>query len=170
MNGVQQRAAAKHFADYWKGKGYEKGESQKFWLSLLTDVFGVEHAAECIFFEDQVHLDHTNFIDGSIPETHVLIEQKGIDKDLKKPILATAYPPVSRQPCRVASDVVFTYLENPYSFAMCGKKLQFVPLLYDRSPHATALSARSGGVTLLSISVATISAIAVGPQAEDFIV
>ncbi len=84
MNDVQQRAAAKHFAEYWKGKGYEKGESQKFWLSLLTDVFGVEHAAEVIFFEDQVHLDHTSFIDGSIPETHVLIEQKGVDKDLKK--------------------------------------------------------------------------------------
>ena len=48
MNDVQQRAAAKHFAEYWQGKGYEKGESQKFWLSLLTDVFGVEHAAEYI--------------------------------------------------------------------------------------------------------------------------
>jgi len=82
MNDVQQRAAAKHFAEYWNGKGYEKGESQKFWLSLLGDVFGVEHAAEYITFEDQVHLDHTSFIDGYIPETHVLIEQKSIDKDL----------------------------------------------------------------------------------------
>jgi len=86
MNDVQQRAAAKHFAEYWKGKGYEKGESQKFWLASLGDVFGVEHATEYISFEDQVHLDHTSFIDGYIPETHVLIEQKSIDKDLKKPI------------------------------------------------------------------------------------
>ncbi len=86
MNDVQQRAAARHFAEYWKDKGYEKGESQKFWLSLLTDVFGVQHAAEFISFEDQVHLDHTSFIDGYIPATHVLIEQKGIGKDLKKPI------------------------------------------------------------------------------------
>lgn len=86
MNDVQQREAVKHFAEYWKGKGYEKGESQKFWLSLLGDVLGVEHAAEYISFEDQVHLDHTSFIDGYIPETHVLIEQKGIGKDLKKPI------------------------------------------------------------------------------------
>ncbi|QUA54331.1 hypothetical protein [Aristaeella lactis] len=54
MTDVQQRAAAKHFAEYWKGKGYEKGESQKFWLSLLSDVFGVEHVAETIEFEDQV--------------------------------------------------------------------------------------------------------------------
>ncbi len=31
-------------------------------------------------------LDHTSFIDGFIPSTHVLIEQKGIGKDLNKPI------------------------------------------------------------------------------------
>ena len=31
-------------------------------------------------------LDHTSFIDGFIPATHVLIEQKGIGKDLRKPI------------------------------------------------------------------------------------
>ena len=86
MNDVQQRAAAKHFADYWRGRGYEKGESQKFWLSLLTDVFGVEHAAEFISFEDQVHLDHTSFIDGYIPATHVLIEQKSLGKSLSQPI------------------------------------------------------------------------------------
>ena len=86
MKDVQQRAAAKHFAEYWKGKGYEKGESQKYWLSLLSDVFGVEHAAEYISFEDQVHLDHTSFIDGFIPATHVLIEQKSIGKSLTAPI------------------------------------------------------------------------------------
>lgn len=66
MNDVQQRKAAKVFAEYWKGKGYEKGESQKFWLSLLSDVFGVENVAAFIEFEDQVHLDHTSFIDGYI--------------------------------------------------------------------------------------------------------
>lgn len=33
-----------------------------------------------------MHLDHTSFIDGSIPTTHVLIEQKGLGKDLKRPI------------------------------------------------------------------------------------
>lgn len=82
-----QRAAAKQFAEYWQGKGYEKGQSQPFWLSLLRDVYGVEHPEEFISFEDQVHLDHTSFIDGSIPATHVLIEQKSLDKDLDAPIL-----------------------------------------------------------------------------------
>ena len=86
MNSTQQQAAAKQFAAYWKGKGYEKGESQPFWLSLLRDVYGVEHPEQFITFEDQVHLDHTSFIDGFIPSTHVLIEQKGLGKDLKKPI------------------------------------------------------------------------------------
>lgn len=86
MNDTQQKAAAKSFAAYWKGKGYEKGESQAFWLSLLRDVYGVEHPEQFIIFEEQVHLDHTSFIDGTILSTKVLIEQKGLGKDLKKPI------------------------------------------------------------------------------------
>ncbi|MBQ3667842.1 MAG: methylase, partial [Clostridia bacterium] len=120
MNDVQQRAAAKHFADYWKGKGYEKGESQKFWLSLLTDVFGVEHAAEYIAFEDQVHLDHTSFIDGYIPETHVLIEQKGIGKDLKKPIKqsdGTLLKPIE-QAKRYANEL--PYSQRPRWIIVCN--------------------------------------------------
>lgn len=86
MTEAQQQKAARTFADYWKDKGYEKGESQKFWLSLLRDVYGVEHPEQFIEFEEQVHLDHTSFIDGYIPATRVLIEQKALDKDLKKGI------------------------------------------------------------------------------------
>lgn len=86
MTTAQQQQAARNFAVYWKDKGYEKGESQPFWLSLLRDVYGVEHPEQFIQFEEQVHLDHTSFIDGTIPATHVLIEQKGLGKDLNKPI------------------------------------------------------------------------------------
>ena len=86
MTEAQQRQAAKHFAEYWAGKGYEKGESQKFWLSLLGEVYGVEHPAEFISFEDQVHLDHTSFIDGHIRATRVLIEQKSLGKNLLEKI------------------------------------------------------------------------------------
>lgn len=86
MTTAQQQQAARNFAAYWKDKGYEKGESQPFWLSLLRDVYGVEHPEQFIQFEEQVHLDHTSFIDGTIPTTHVLIEQKGLGKDLNKPI------------------------------------------------------------------------------------
>jgi len=86
MTDTEQRAAAKKFAAEWKGRGYEKGECQPFWLELLRNVFGVENPAHFIAFEDQVHLDHTSFIDGFIPYTQVLIEQKGLGKDLRKPI------------------------------------------------------------------------------------
>lgn len=86
MTDMEQKTAAKHFAEYWAGKGYEKGESQPFWLSLLRDVFGVEHPEEYISFEDQVHLDHTSFIDGYIAESKVLVEQKGINKSLTSAI------------------------------------------------------------------------------------
>ncbi|MGM9551919.1 MAG: DNA methyltransferase [Clostridia bacterium] len=86
MKDVDKRKAAKQFIEYWKDKGYEKGESQPFWLELLGNVFGVESPAHYIKFEEQVHLDHTSFIDGFIPTTHVLIEQKGAGKDLRKPI------------------------------------------------------------------------------------
>lgn len=86
LSDKQQKAAAKEFAEYWAGKGYEKGQSQPFWLSLLRDVLGVEHPEQFISFEDQVHLDHTSFIDGYIKDTKVMIEQKSLDKDLSKPI------------------------------------------------------------------------------------
>lgn len=86
MTETNRKKAAKDFAEFWSGKGYEKGESQPFWLSLLRDVYGVEHPERFILFEEQVHLDHTSFIDGTIPSTKVLIEQKGLGKDLNKPI------------------------------------------------------------------------------------
>lgn len=39
MNSATQRQNAKKFIHQWKG--YEKGETQKFWISLLHDVLGV---------------------------------------------------------------------------------------------------------------------------------
>lgn len=70
------------FVAKWKGKGYEKGETQVFWLSLLRDIFGVERPEELISFEDKVMLDHTSFMDARIPSSKVLIEQKSLDKSL----------------------------------------------------------------------------------------
>lgn len=87
MTDLEQKKKAKEFAELWKDKGYEKGQSQIFWTTLLTNVFGVENISEFIEFEDQVHIDKTTgFIDGYIPSTKVLIEQKSIEKDLRKPI------------------------------------------------------------------------------------
>ncbi len=86
MTKNQQATAAKTFAEHWEGKGYEKGESQSFWLELLQTVFGVERPYDIISFENQVKLNSTSFIDAYIEPTHVLIEQKSIDKDLRKGI------------------------------------------------------------------------------------
>lgn len=85
MNNSEQRKQIRQFVSAWTGRGYEKGESQKFWLELLG-LLGVEDPFSFISFEDQVRLDHTSFIDGFIPSTHVLIEQKGLNKDLRAPI------------------------------------------------------------------------------------
>ncbi|MBQ7265308.1 MAG: class I SAM-dependent DNA methyltransferase [Firmicutes bacterium] len=86
MTEKDRKKAAKDFAARWEGKGYEKGQSQQFWMDLLINVYGVENISEFISFEDQVQLDHTSFIDAYISSTRVMIEQKSIGKDLRKPI------------------------------------------------------------------------------------
>ena len=84
----QMAAAAAEFAARWEGKGYERGESQLFWADLLTNVFGVENLPGFLRYEEQVAsmVDSTNFIDVHIPSTKVLIEQKSINIDLRKPV------------------------------------------------------------------------------------
>lgn len=86
MTEKQQSMAAAAFAKKWEGRGYEKGESQIFWIELLTEIFGVESPSVFITFEQQAQLDHTSFIDGMIPSTHVMIEQKSLGKDLRQAI------------------------------------------------------------------------------------
>ena len=76
--------AAKKFSEEWKGRGDEKQETQRFWIGLLGDVLNVPQAASYIEFEKRVKLSHTSFIDAYIPETKVLIEQKGLKIDLNK--------------------------------------------------------------------------------------
>ena len=85
MKATEQQTAAKKFVKEWSGKGYEKGECQKFWIDLLCNVFGVQDFASFILFEEQVKEYFvsketkqskiiTNFIDACIPSTHVIIE------------------------------------------------------------------------------------------------
>ena len=84
----QMAASAAAFSERWKGRGYERGESQAFWIDLLTNVFGIETPSDgFILFEDHRMVDASNFIDGRIPSTKVLIEQKSLGKDLRKGIL-----------------------------------------------------------------------------------
>ena len=76
-----QKQAAKQFVKDWIGKGYEKGETQRFWLELLHNVFGIDNPMAMMQFEIPVKTilkeKGSDFIDGYIPATKVLIEQKG---------------------------------------------------------------------------------------------
>lgn len=75
------------FLAHWTGRGYERGDTQKFWLELLRDVLGIADAVSYIKFEAPVQLKHQSFIDAFIPDTKVLIEQKSFGKDLNQPII-----------------------------------------------------------------------------------
>lgn len=83
---VKQKQAAKEFAERWKDKGYEKGETARFWLDLLQTVFGVQNPTSVIDFEMPVKTitkeKGSDFIDAYIPTTKVLIEQKSFHIDL----------------------------------------------------------------------------------------
>ena len=62
----EKKAAAAQFAAKWAGRGYEKGETQSFWLELLQQVYGVANPSGFIVFEEQVDLSHKSFIDATI--------------------------------------------------------------------------------------------------------
>ncbi len=117
MNNEQ---AIKQFQHDWQDRGYEKGESQQFWLDLLANVFGIQNLAHFIQFENQVRLDHTSFIDGYIPSTQVLIEQKSRDKDLNKPILQSdgSYLTAFQQAKRYAAEL--PYSQRPRWIVTCN--------------------------------------------------
>ena len=122
MSNKATQEKIKAFVERWTGKGYEKGESQMFWIELLTDVLDVETPSEIISFEDQVKLDHTSFIDAYIKTTHVMIEQKSIDKDLKAPIKqsdGTLLTPF-QQAKRYASEL--PYSKRPRWIVTCNFK------------------------------------------------
>ena len=84
--GTKQRQAVKAFVKDWTGKGYEKGETQRFWLDLLHRVFGVDNPTQIMSFELPVKTitkeKGSDFIDAYISTTKVLIEQKGSHVDL----------------------------------------------------------------------------------------
>ncbi len=85
MTQAETKKAAAQFAKDWQNRGDEKQETQRFWMGLLGDVLGVTSPQNVILFEKRVQLSHTSYIDAYIPETKVLIEQKGLKIDLDKP-------------------------------------------------------------------------------------
>lgn len=72
-------------------RGNEKQDTQQFWTSLLQRVYGVDDPENKLQFEKPVLVDNmqtgrstTKFIDVYLPDTRVLIEQKGAEIDLSK--------------------------------------------------------------------------------------
>ena len=84
MTEAQQRQAVRTFIADWAGHGDEKQDTSRFWTGLLRNVFGIEEPEKFIEFELPVKLAHTSFIDGYIPQTRVLIEQKSRGISFKK--------------------------------------------------------------------------------------
>lgn len=89
MDAKLQEVKATEFVERWKDCGLEKQESQRFWIDLLHSVFGVENPAQALSFEKPVKVhssvsdkDNFRYIDVYIPDTKVMIEQKGRDIDL----------------------------------------------------------------------------------------
>ena len=93
MDIVERRKAARKFVEDWKDRGDEKQDTQNFWNQLLRTVFGVDVPEQYIQYEKPVA---KGFIDAYIPETKILIEQKGKDvslddKELRQGKLVTPY-------------------------------------------------------------------------------
>lgn len=82
MSATNQNAL--DFIAEWKNKGDEKQDSQKFWFSLFKNVLGVPNPETYLNFEQRVQLGHTSFMDVYIPQTKVIIEQKGKEIDLRR--------------------------------------------------------------------------------------
>ena len=72
----------KNFIERWLNNGDEKSETQKFWIEFFHEILGIDEPTKIIEFEKRVELSHKSFIDGYIPSTRIIIEQKSLDVKL----------------------------------------------------------------------------------------
>lgn len=124
----RDKKSRKTFVETWKGRGYEKGETQQFWLSLLTNVLGYEHN-DTVLFEH--HVSTGGYIDVWIRQSDVMIEQKGIEIDLDK---AEMRQGELKTPLQQVQDYAASLplTEQPKYFITCNFKSFRV---YDRSKY-----------------------------------
>ena len=142
MTAQEQRRRAQLFAQKWQQKaGYEKGQTQAFWLELLRDVLDMPEASEHIQFEVPVQFSakddsgstHTSFIDALLPEAHVLIEQKSASRDLSKKVKQSDGSTLSPFAQAVRYDENLPLSHRARYIVICNFK-QFA--IYDREqPH-----------------------------------
>ena len=103
MQNKKQQQAAKAFVNECSGRGYEKGGTQRFWLSLLHNVFGVDDPTKVMRFELPVKPfskdKGADFIDAYITTT---------------PFRMCGF---ARNPSRKeAASIDFEYYGTPYAF------------------------------------------------------
>ena len=85
MSPQEQKKAALEFSRRWCLRGDEKQDTQAFWIDLFESVFGIENPSRHLRFEKRVKLEEsTRYIDVYIPDTKVIVEQKGRHIDLSK--------------------------------------------------------------------------------------
>lgn len=81
MTTVEQKKNLKSFVKAWKDRGYEKGETQQFWLQLLRAI-GYDYVDSVLF---EKPLKSRGFPDVWLREVNVMVEQKSLGVDLGKP-------------------------------------------------------------------------------------
>ena len=86
MKESERKIAAKNFASRWRVVDGERANYQKFWLTLIRDLFGIDKPENFVSFEVPVQLAHTKFIDAYFPDSKVIVEQKNFGVDLEKEI------------------------------------------------------------------------------------
>lgn len=102
----------------------------------MENVLGVEDPYSYIEFESRIKLDNTSFIDGYIEATHVLIEQKSSNKDLKKPIIQSDGTKLSPFQQAKRYSIELPYSQRPRWIITCNFKEFFI---YDmEKPNAEA--------------------------------
>lgn len=116
------------FTARWAGLGYEKGDTHKFWLELLSAI-GYPHTTEVKF---EHRLPNGGFIDVWLRDASVLVEQKGMHVDLDKPEQRQGR---LKTPLIQALDYVedLPRLEQPRYVVTCNFDTFRV---YDRDKHA----------------------------------
>lgn len=81
MTTAEQKKNLKSFVKAWKDRGYEKGETQQFWLQLLRAI-GYDYVDSVLF---EKPLKSRGFPDVWLREVNVMVEQKSLGVDLDKP-------------------------------------------------------------------------------------
>ena len=79
--------SVKEFVKQWANVAGERANCQKFWLTLIRDLFGTDKPENFIQFE--VPVPH-GFIDGYFPDSKVLVEQKSSAVNLDAEVFAQA--------------------------------------------------------------------------------